>query len=139
VTVAAGDMVTPAAVATTRHPRPGLATPYVPPSGPVEEALAAIWEDILGIAPVGGRDSFFDLGGHSLLAAKLIGRLTARFGVELPLDTLFAAPVLADLAERITEQELQEADGDLLAEALAELAAEELETAGKGESGGPGS
>ncbi|HEX3531788.1 MAG TPA: amino acid adenylation domain-containing protein [Thermoanaerobaculia bacterium] len=88
-------------VATTSHARPGLATPYVAPSGPTEETLAAIWQELLGVSPVGVRDSFFDLGGHSLLASQLVARLAARFGVELPLSDLFDAPTIAELAPRL--------------------------------------
>src|SRR5262249_46211684 len=72
-----------AAVATTRHSRPALPTPYEAPAGEDEAALAAIWEDLLGVAPVGRHDSFFDLGGHSLLGAQLISRLAEQFGAEV--------------------------------------------------------
>ena len=88
-------------VATTSHARPGLATPYVAPSSPTEEALTGIWQELLGVSPVGVRDSFFDLGGHSLLASQLVARLAARFGVELPLSDLFEAPTIAELAPRL--------------------------------------
>jgi amino acid adenylation domain-containing protein len=87
---------------TTTHERPGLATPYLAPSTPVEENLAAIWQELLGVAPVGIHDSFFDLGGHSLLAVQLLARITARFGLELPLGTLFEAPTIALLAPRLS-------------------------------------
>jgi len=90
-------------VTTTSHARPGLATPYVAPSGPAEETLTAIWQELLGVSPVGVRDSFFDLGGHSLLASQLVARLAARFGVELPLSDLFDAPTIAELAPRLVQ------------------------------------
>jgi amino acid adenylation domain-containing protein len=88
-------------ISTTSHARPGLATPYVAPSSPTEEALAEIWQELLGVTPVGVRDSFFDLGGHSLLASQLMARLAARFGVELPLSDLFEGPTIAALAPRL--------------------------------------
>jgi amino acid adenylation domain-containing protein len=88
-------------ISTTVHSRPGLATPYVAPSTPLESELAGIWEELLGVKPIGVRDSFFDLGGHSLLATQLLARLSARFGVEVPLAALFEEPTLAGLAPRI--------------------------------------
>jgi len=90
-----------AAVATTRHSRPSLPTPYEAPAGAEEAALATIWEDLLGVAPVGRHDSFFDLGGHSLLGAQLISRLAERFGTEVPMAALFEAPTLSLLAATV--------------------------------------
>jgi amino acid adenylation domain-containing protein len=74
---------------------------YVSPRTPVEEVLAGIWAEVLGLARVGVADSFFDLGGHSLLAIQVMSRLRSTFGVEMPLRDLFAAPRLADLAVRV--------------------------------------
>jgi amino acid adenylation domain-containing protein len=90
-----------AAVATTRHSRPALPTPYEAPAGDDEAALAAIWEELLGVAPVGRHDSFFDLGGHSLLGAQLMIRLAERFGAEVPMAALFEAPTLSLLAAAV--------------------------------------
>lgn len=85
------------------HERPGgLTTPFVPPATPAEENLAAIWQELLGVAPIGIHDSFFDLGGHSLMAVQLLARITARFGVEIPIGILFEAPTIAMLAPRLS-------------------------------------
>ena len=73
----------------------------VAPRTAVEEVLAGIWSEVLGVERVGSADHFFDLGGHSLLATQVMSRLRSIFGVELPLRTLFEAPALADLAARI--------------------------------------
>ncbi|EHK54745.1 condensation domain-containing protein, partial [Allomesorhizobium alhagi] len=62
------------------------------------------WAELLGIERVGRHDHFFELGGHSLLAVQLMSRLSQVIGVELPLTTLFANPVLSDLAARLVEQ-----------------------------------
>jgi amino acid adenylation domain-containing protein len=66
-----------------------------------EEALAGLWRDVLSVERVGRHDDFFDLGGHSLLATQLVARLRERFGAEMPLRTIFQAPLLAELAARI--------------------------------------
>ncbi|MDL2403988.1 condensation domain-containing protein, partial [Rhizobium mayense] len=77
---------------------------YEAPQGEIETTLAQIWTELLGLERVGRHDHFFELGGHSLLAVQLLSRLSQAFGVVLPLTTLFAKPVLSDLAESIVEQ-----------------------------------
>ncbi|MER8741391.1 condensation domain-containing protein, partial [Mesorhizobium sp. M1005] len=74
---------------------------YEAPRGEIETALAGIWQELLGVERVGRHDHFFELGGHSLLAVQLLSRLSRAVGVELPLSTLFARPVLSDLAASI--------------------------------------
>ncbi|HYG61743.1 MAG TPA: condensation domain-containing protein, partial [Thermoanaerobaculia bacterium] len=74
---------------------------YLAPRTPVEEILAGIWAELLGCERVGAADHFFELGGHSLLATQVMSRLRSTFEIEMPLRTLFEAPVLADLAVRI--------------------------------------
>nr|WP_312017320.1 phosphopantetheine-binding protein [Bradyrhizobium liaoningense] len=76
---------------------------YQSPQGAVETALAQIWAELLGVERIGRNDHFFELGGHSLLAVQMSSRLSQAVGVELPLSTLFARPVLSDLAASIVE------------------------------------
>ncbi|CAJ3900241.1 syringomycin synthetase [Burkholderia pseudomallei] len=74
---------------------------YEAPQGAREEALAAIWRDLLHVERVSRHDNFFELGGHSLLAVQLVSRLRQALSVEVALSTVFDAPVLSALAERL--------------------------------------
>jgi amino acid adenylation domain-containing protein len=82
-----------------RGPSPG----FVAPRTAVEEVLAEIWEELLGIERAGVHDNFFELGGHSLLAVLLMARIEKRLGTALPLATLFAAPTLESLAAALSQ------------------------------------
>jgi amino acid adenylation domain-containing protein len=79
------------------------ASPRSAPVGETEEALAAIWCELLGIPTVGRDDGFFARGGHSLLSMRLVAAIERRFGVRLPVKTVFEAPKLAELAARISQ------------------------------------
>ncbi|MCA1370153.1 amino acid adenylation domain-containing protein, partial [Bradyrhizobium sp. BRP14] len=70
---------------------------YEAPRGEIETALAGIWAELLGLERVGRHDHFFELGGHSLLAVQLMERLR-RLSLGVEVRTLFARPVLCDLA-----------------------------------------
>ncbi|HYG65434.1 MAG TPA: amino acid adenylation domain-containing protein, partial [Thermoanaerobaculia bacterium] len=74
---------------------------YVPPRTPIEEIVAGIWAEVLGLERVRAADHFFELGGHSLLATRVVSRLREAFGVELPLRDVFELPNLQDLAGRV--------------------------------------
>ncbi|HET8682332.1 MAG TPA: amino acid adenylation domain-containing protein, partial [Micromonosporaceae bacterium] len=86
-------------------PGPAAAPPgLVAPRTETEQAIVAIWRDLLGLPEVGVEDSFFELGGHSLLATKLIFRIREVLGADLPLNALFeGAPTVARLAALVTE------------------------------------
>ena len=74
---------------------------YEPPQGEVEQALAAIWAELLGVERVGRHDNFFELGGHSLLAVRMVSRLQQQIGLAPSLATLFAHPTLSALAASV--------------------------------------
>jgi acyl carrier protein len=75
---------------------------FAAPSTAVEEVLAQIWAEILGLERVGIHDNFFELGGHSLLAIRIIARVYDSCQVELPLGAIFEAPTIAGLARLLT-------------------------------------
>ena len=77
--------------------RPTLATAYEPASTGPQLALAAIWEAVLGIQPIGIDDNFFDLGGSSLLAVRMLEQVQARFGRPVSVGQAFARPTIRGL------------------------------------------
>ncbi|AKJ01545.1 amino acid adenylation domain-containing protein [Archangium gephyra] len=80
------------------------------PTTPTEAALAELWCELLDVPHVGPSDDFFELGGHSLMAVQLIAQIATRFGVELTVATLFAAPTLAGLAAHIDSAPQRESE-----------------------------
>ncbi|WP_253895672.1 non-ribosomal peptide synthetase/type I polyketide synthase, partial [Corallococcus exercitus] len=71
------------------------------PRGEVEERVAALWRERLGLEFVGRNDDFLEIGGNSLTAAQLLNQVRDAFGVNLPLAALFEAPTVAGIAERL--------------------------------------
>ena len=74
---------------------------YEAPRGEVEQVVAGIWRQILGVSRVGRHDDFFELGGHSQLVMRVVMRLREWFEVEVMLRTLFEAPTLAEFSKHI--------------------------------------
>lgn len=79
--------------------RVGLDQEYIAPRTAIEEVVAGIWREVLGITRVGIYDNFFHLGGHSLRATQVLSRTRAVLKVEIPLRTLFKTPTVAGIAE----------------------------------------
>jgi non-ribosomal peptide synthetase component F/acyl carrier protein len=78
--------------------------PSTPPRTPYEEAILAIWSDVLGRSSFGVHDDFFELGGHSLLAPKVVARIRKTLGVQIPVRDLFRSPTVAELASAVADQ-----------------------------------
>ncbi|HEU4533461.1 MAG TPA: non-ribosomal peptide synthetase, partial [Polyangiaceae bacterium] len=70
---------------------------YERPRSDVERTLARIWEDLLGVKPVGIRDNFFALGGHSMLGFQMFDRVKAEFGVSVPPVALYRGAATVEL------------------------------------------
>ncbi|SDY49632.1 type I polyketide synthase [Citreimonas salinaria] len=81
--------------------RPQLDSDYEPPETEIEKTLAGFWSDLLGIAEIGVRDSFFDLGGHSLISVRLFALIRRTYAVDFPISVLFEAPTIRACAALI--------------------------------------
>ncbi|HKT30806.1 alpha/beta fold hydrolase, partial [Dyella sp.] len=79
---------------------------YEAPQGEVEQALAELWQELLGLERVGRHDHFFELGGHSLLAVELVSRAKKALQMPVALTDIFVKPVLKDFAARICGNKL---------------------------------
>ncbi len=95
--------------------RPDLNVPYTAPQSELEKVIAEIWQEQLGVNPVGIHDDFFELGGHSLLATSLITILRKKFHRNINLQSFFEQSTVAQLAKILGEQdETDEFDEGLL-------------------------
>jgi thioesterase domain-containing protein/acyl carrier protein len=77
---------------------------FIAPRDTLELRLAQIWEEVLGVRPVGVKDSFFELGGHSLLAVRLMARIHKSLEKELPVATLLQTQTIEGLAKVVRQQ-----------------------------------
>ena len=89
-------------------PAPGAVKPeesstdeFVPPRDELETNLVAIWEEVLGVRPIGIRTQFFKLGGYSLMIVRLFARINKALGTSLPITAIFNAPTIEQLADLI--------------------------------------
>ena len=83
--------------------RKGDQAGYVAPRTPVEEQLAYLWCEVLGLRRVGVEDNFFHLGGHSLLAVRLRTAIRNRLGRSLSLMDLFRNPTITQMAQALKQ------------------------------------
>jgi aspartate racemase len=95
--------------------RPELGQAFLAPRSPLEDQLAKIWEQLLGLRSIGIRDNFFEIGGHSLLAVRLVAQIQKAFGQKLPLAALFQAPTVEQLACMLRDQRGTASQSSLIA------------------------
>lgn len=89
-----------------------LSVQKVAPRTPLEEKLAALFLEMLGVPDVGVHESFFALGGHSLLAAQLLARIRAELGVEVPLGRVFREATVEALAAEVSRLQAERHTAD---------------------------
>jgi amino acid adenylation domain-containing protein len=91
---------------------------YVAPETAVQEVVAGIWSEVLGLKRVGLRDNFFELGGHSLLATQVISRIREALEVDIPLSGLFEGTTVEKLSRLIVAHEPRPGQAEKVAEIL---------------------
>lgn len=89
----------------------GLGSAIKKAEGPVEEELAKIWSELLGLSPISVDWNFLKIGGHSLLATQVLNRIRERFGIAIPLSLFFEHPTVSQLARIIEKNILEEIEG----------------------------
>lgn len=108
----------------------------VAPASALEQVMAGIWAELIGVEPVGGDDSFFELGGHSLLATQLCSRILDIFDIMVPMQQLFEEPRLVDFCSAVLNQSSDPLRTEKIAELMLAVAAvpdEELPAASQGD------
>jgi amino acid adenylation domain-containing protein len=80
-------------------------TAFTAPRNTLEIALAKVWEELLGVSPIGITDNFFDLGGSSILAVRMVALVEKQFGREVSLNTLFKGATIEYLAEVLSQKD----------------------------------
>ncbi len=91
------------------HERPELANGYVAPRSAVEEALAGIWSEVLGVEEVGVNDNFFELGGDSILSIQIVSK-ASHAGLNFAPRQLFQYQTIAELALAVNMSTAVEAE-----------------------------
>ncbi|SCF25044.1 non-ribosomal peptide synthetase [Micromonospora mirobrigensis] len=113
-------------------------TAYVAPRTPVEEVVAELWAEVLGVERVGAEDGFFDLGGHSMLIPQVLARLTSDLQVTVPPVTVLNHPTLAGFAavverallDQIEAAEVEQSAGAARSAPAPEVGGKEAQGAG---------
>ncbi len=95
---ATSDAVEPAPASPPMFERPEVNASFVAPRSPMEQELAAMWRDLLGVERIGVHDDFFELGGQSLVGVRFFAQVRKKYGVDFPLSTLLDAPTIEKCA-----------------------------------------
>ncbi|NBD14534.1 type I polyketide synthase [Corallococcus silvisoli] len=106
---------------TSAHARPALGTRYVAPEDAIQQQIADLWQELLGIDRVGIHDDFFELGGHSLLGMQVVSRLRELFAVEVSIRGLFETPTVVGVVNAVLEAQASQVDAGRLEALLAEM------------------
>ena len=85
--------------------KPDRTRTFIAPRSTLEIVLVKIWEELLGIAPIGITDNFFALGGSSILAVRMIALIEKQIGKDIPLNTLFKGATIEHLAQVVSEDD----------------------------------
>jgi acyl-coenzyme A synthetase/AMP-(fatty) acid ligase/acyl carrier protein len=101
--------------------RPERAEDFVVPETPLEEEVASVWKEVLGLERLGVNENFFEIGGHSLLATRVIMLLRSRLGLSISLRLLFEYPTIAGMATALMDTLLEEAEEPALLEMISEV------------------
>jgi acyl carrier protein len=101
--------------------RPERAEDFVVPETPLEEEVASVWKEVLGLERLGVNENFFEIGGHSLLATRVIMLLRSRLGLSISLRLLFEYPTIAGMATALMDTLLEEAEEPVLLEMISEV------------------
>ncbi len=105
----------------TTYERPDLSSEYVAPSNEIEESIAKIWGQILGIGKIGINDHFNELGGNSLLIVQALSNISQAFEMEIPISAFKDTETVKSLAEYIMGVLVEDIDDSELDELLNEL------------------
>ncbi|MEH2072612.1 MAG: SDR family oxidoreductase [Nostoc sp.] len=92
----------------SKYPRPELNNDYVAPRNEIEQKIATIWQDILGIETIGIYDNFFEVGGDSLIGIQVIATLNKEFNSKISVAKLYECPNIGSMAKIFTPEEPQE-------------------------------
>lgn len=95
--------------------------PVSQPRNPVEAVIAEIWAAVLNRGQISIFDNFFSAGGHSILAMRVVSRIRSAFEIDLPLETIFRAPTIAELAVQVLEKQAETLDSVEAEEILSEI------------------
>jgi len=91
--------------------RADLGIEYVAPRNSTEQKIAEIWEELLGVHPIGIHDEFLHLGGNSLLAIRVAAELRESFQIEFPLKALLISPTVEQMASFVEDALLTMIEG----------------------------